>query len=66
MVLGVVVFLWSFRGGIQALADGVLLHALLDLVCAATAVLTVRVVRYCTALVEPTRPVRREVLVSLR
>ncbi|WP_345415855.1 DUF4328 domain-containing protein [Pseudonocardia xishanensis] len=65
VVLGVLVFAWSFRGGVQALADGVLLHALLDLVCAVTAVLTVRVVRYLEALVEPTRAVRREILVAL-
>jgi hypothetical protein len=65
VVLGLVVFLWSFRGGIQALADGVLLHALLDLVCAVTAVLTVRVVRYLSALLEPPRPTRREILVAV-
>lgn len=65
VVLGVVVFLWSFRGGVQALADGVLLHAALDLSCAVTAVLTVGVVRHLAALVEPTRAVRREILVSL-
>jgi len=65
VVLGVVVFVWSFRGGVQALADGVLLHALLALVCAVTAVLTVRVVRHLAALVEPTRAVRREILVAI-
>jgi hypothetical protein len=65
VLVGVVVLLWSFRTGVQALADGVLLHAALDLACAVTAVLTVRVVRYLSALVEPTRAVRREVVVSL-
>jgi hypothetical protein len=66
VVLGVVVFLWSFRGGVQAMADGVLLHAVLDLLAAATALVTVRVLRYLTALLEPPRPVRREVLVAVR
>jgi hypothetical protein len=66
VVLGVVVFLWTFRSGVQALADGVVLHALLNLLCAVTAVLTIRVVRYLEALVEPTRVVRREILVALR
>ncbi len=66
VVLGVVVFLWSFRGGVQAMADGVLLHAVLDLLAAATALVTVRVLRYLTALLEPARPVRRETLVAVR
>jgi hypothetical protein len=66
VVLGVLVFLWSFRGGVQAMADGVVLHAVLDLLAAATALLTVRVVRYLMALLEPARPVRRELLVAVR
>jgi hypothetical protein len=48
------------------MADGVLLHAVLDLLAAATALVTVRVLRYLTALLEPPRPVRREVLVAVR
>ena len=64
VVLGVLAFGWSFRSGVQALADGVVLHALLGLVAAVTAVLTVRVVRHLGALLEPTRPGAREVLLA--
>ncbi|WP_233302516.1 DUF4328 domain-containing protein [Pseudonocardia terrae] len=66
VVLGVVVFLWSFRAGVQAMADGVVLHAVLDLLAAATALVTVRVLRHLMALLEPARPVRRETLVAVR
>ncbi|GAA1872861.1 DUF4328 domain-containing protein [Pseudonocardia ailaonensis] len=65
VVLGVVVALWSLRSGTQALADGVVLHALLDLVAAVTALLTLRVTRELTALLEPPRATRRELLVSV-
>jgi hypothetical protein len=66
VVVGVLVFVWSFRHGVQALADGVLFHAVLDLLTAVTAVLTLKVVRYLTALLEPARPVHREMLIALR
>jgi hypothetical protein len=65
VVLGVVVALWSLRSGTQALADGVVLHALLDLLAAVTALLTLRVVRRLTALLEPPRGTHRELLVSV-
>ena len=65
VVFGIVVFVWSFRSGVQALADGVLLHGVLDLVAAATALVTLRVVRTLTALLEPPRATRRELLVAV-
>lgn len=45
--------LWSFRSGVQALADGVLFHALSDLLAAAVATLTAVVVRRITTLLLP-------------
>jgi len=63
-VLTVVVLLWSLRTGVQARADGVVLHAVLDLVAAATAVLTALLVSRLTRLLLPGRA-RREVLVSV-
>ncbi|GDY31172.1 hypothetical protein GTS_28050 [Gandjariella thermophila] len=64
-VVGVLLFvltvLWSFRGGVQAAADGVLLHAVNDLAAAALAVLTIRVVHWINGLIGPvdTHRVRR-------
>ncbi|NUT48242.1 MAG: DUF4328 domain-containing protein [Saccharothrix sp.] len=45
--------LWSFRSGVQALADGVLLHAVADLLAAAVATVTALVVRHITTLLLP-------------
>jgi hypothetical protein len=53
VLLGVATVLWGLRTGVQAQADGVQLHVLVDLVVAATAVLTARVVVWLTALVSP-------------
>ena len=62
----VVVALWSLRTSVQAQADGVVLHAVLDLlaaVCAGTtAVLAVRLTRLLT----PSAGTHREVLVAVR
>ncbi len=44
VVLAVVVLLWSLRDGVQARADGVVLHAVLDLLAAVTAGVTARLV----------------------
>jgi hypothetical protein len=66
VVLGVLTLLWSLRTGAQARADGVVLHALLDLTAAATAVLTLRVTRRLTALLTPPTGERREILVAVR
>jgi hypothetical protein len=58
--VGVLLFaltvLWSFRGGVQAMADGVVLHAVNDLAAAALAVLTVQVVRWINGLIGPVDP----------
>lgn len=64
VVLAVVTALWSLRTGTQALADGVVLHAWLDALAAATAVVTARVVRRLTDLLEPTMGAPRELLVG--
>ncbi len=65
VLLAAFVALWSLRTGVQALADGVLLHAVLDVLAAATAVVTARVVTHLTRLLVPARTDRREVLVRL-
>jgi hypothetical protein len=57
--------IWRFRTGVQAQADGVELHALCDLLAAATAVVTARVVLWLTALVSPPRPTARETVVAV-
>ncbi len=66
LLLAMVVALWSLRTGVQARADGVALHAALDLLAAVTAgvtaVLTVRLTRLLT----PRTAVHREVLVAVR
>lgn len=65
VVLGTVTALWALRDGTQALADGVVLHAWLDVLAAVTAVHTARVVRRLTDLLEPTLGGPRELLVSV-
>lgn len=65
VVLGVVVLVWSLRTGVQALADGVVLHAVLDLLAAATAAVTAVLVVRLTALLGPARRDRREVVVRV-
>ncbi|GAA3860816.1 DUF4328 domain-containing protein [Saccharothrix violaceirubra] len=49
----VVTVAWSFRSGTQALADGVLLHAVSDLLAAAVAITTGVLVRRITGLLLP-------------
>lgn len=65
VVFAVVVLLWSLRDGVQARADGVVLHALLDLLAAATAGVTAVLVSRFTRLVGPVRAVRREIVVGI-
>ena len=48
-----VALLWSLRDSTQAQADGVLLHAVVDIVAAVAAVLTLVVVRTFTTLLQP-------------
>jgi hypothetical protein len=66
VVLSLTVFGLSFRSGVQARADGVVLHALVDLVAAAVAVLTARLVATLTTLLAPVRTPARETLVAVR
>ena len=65
VVLATVVLAWTLRAGVQARADGVVLHAVLDLVAAATAAVAARLVVRLTQLLGPPRVRRREILVSV-
>lgn len=65
VVLTGVVLLWSLRDGVQARADGVVLHAVLDLLAAVTAGVTARLVLRLTRLLAPAAPRRREVLMRV-
>lgn len=65
VVLTVVVLLWSLRDGVQARADGVVLHAVLDLLAAVTAGVTARLVLKLTRLLAPAAPRRRELVLRL-
>jgi hypothetical protein len=64
-VLAVVVLAWSLRTGVQARADGVLLHAVLDLLAAVTAGLTALLLSRMTRLLAPPGRGPREILVSV-
>jgi hypothetical protein len=66
VVLSVLTALWSLRTGVQARANGVELHALVDLLAAATALVTARVVAWLTALVGPPRAIPLPRVVSVR
>ncbi len=66
VVLAAVTALWSLRSGTQALADGVVLHAWVDALAVATALLTRRVVGRLTGLLEPSSGGHRELLVTAR
>jgi len=57
---------WSRRTGVQAEADGVLLHAALDLLAAVTAGTTAVVVARLTALLGPVRAPRRQVVIAIK
>nr|WP_239029329.1 DUF4328 domain-containing protein [Pseudonocardia acidicola] len=65
LLFAALVLALSFRSGVQAMADGVLLHALVDLLAAATAVVSVRLVDRLTRLLSPPRVVRRELVVAV-
>ena len=62
----VVVALWSLRTSVQAQADGVVLHAVLDLLAAVTAGVTAVLAVRLTRLLTPSRGTHREVLVAVR
>jgi hypothetical protein len=53
VLLTATTLLWNLRGGVQARADGVLLHVATDLVAAVVAVATIVVVRRLTRLLSP-------------
>jgi Domain of unknown function (DUF4328) len=53
LVLAGTAILWNLRSGVQARADGVLLHVATDLVAGAVAITTIVVVRRLTRLLSP-------------
>lgn len=53
LLLGWASFAWLFRGGVQAAADGVVLHAWNDLAVLVLALLTIRVISRATRLLVP-------------
>jgi hypothetical protein len=63
--LAAVTLLLSLRTGIQARADGVVLHAVVDLVAAATAAVTAVLLVRLTRLLGPPRVVPRELVVAV-
>ena len=65
VLLAMVVLVWSLRTGVQARADGVVLHAVLDVLAAVTAGVTAVLVTRLTRLLGPPRARRRELLVSV-
>ncbi len=65
VVLAAVALLWSLRTGVQALADGVVLHGVIDLLAAATAATTAVLLTRLTRLLAPVRLRRRELLVRV-
>jgi len=66
VVLSALVLLWGLRTGVQARADGVVLHAVLDLLAAVTAAVTAVLLAHLTRLLAPARTDRRELLVAVR
>jgi Domain of unknown function (DUF4328) len=69
-VIGVVLsgtaVLWNLRDGVQARADGVLLHVATDLVAVAVAITTIVVVRRLTRLLSPLTLTRARRMVVVR
>lgn len=53
LLLGWLSFIWSFRDGVQAMADGVVLHAWNDVSVAVLALMTARLIKYLTVLLTP-------------
>ncbi|MDQ5856204.1 MAG: DUF4328 domain-containing protein [Actinomycetota bacterium] len=66
LVLVAITMLWNLRDGVQARADGVLLHAATDLVAAAAAIATIVVVRTLTRLLSPARLIATRRMVVVR
>ena len=67
VLLAGITLLWNLRPGVQARADGVLLHAATDLVAALVAIITIVVVQRLTRLLSPARlaAARRMVVVRV-
>jgi hypothetical protein len=65
VIMAVVVLVWSLRTGVQARADGVVLHAVLDVLAAVTAGVTAVLVTRLTRLLGPPKARRRELVVSV-
>lgn len=53
LLLGWATFLWGFADGVQALANGVVLHVWTNAVMVALAIVTIYVVKYLTRLLAP-------------
>ncbi|MFN2479195.1 MAG: DUF4328 domain-containing protein [Pseudonocardiaceae bacterium] len=66
LVLAGAATLWNLRGGVQARADGVLLHVATDLVAVAVAITTIVVVRRLTRLLSPATRNRARRMVVVR
>jgi hypothetical protein len=66
VLASVLTLVWSRRTGVQAEADGVVLHATLDLLAAVTAGYTAVLVGRLTALLGPVRQPRREVVLAVK
>jgi hypothetical protein len=65
VLASIVTLAWSRRTGVQAQADGILLHAALDLLAAVTAGTTATVVARLTALLGPIRQPRRRIVIAV-
>jgi hypothetical protein len=66
LVLVAITMLWNLRDGVQARADGVLLHAATDLVAAGVAIVTIVVVRRLTRLLSPAKLIAARRMVVMR
>jgi hypothetical protein len=66
LVLVAITMLWNLRDGVQARADGVLLHAATDLVAAVVAIATIVVVRRLTRLLSPAKLIAARRMVVVR
>jgi len=64
-VLTAIALVWSWRTGVQARADGVMLHAVLDVLAAVTAGVTAVLVGRLTVLLNPVRAPRRRLLLAV-
>ncbi|MGQ0778825.1 MAG: DUF4328 domain-containing protein [Pseudonocardiales bacterium] len=66
LVLATVTLLWGLRDGVQAQADGVLLHLATDVVAGVVAITTVIVIRRLTRLLSPVTARRGRRMVVIR